>query len=110
MKLAVMMLGPLLVLSGCETAPTTRSYLPPGEQNPMRLQVRKNDGASAYFELQIDGVFVVQMPSHNLQARALASHKGKKIEMRGMWIRGNSYVTEVLVDGALAASFDFGGL
>jgi hypothetical protein len=110
MKLVVILLGLLLFLSGCQTAPATRSYLAPGDQNPMRLQVRKNDGVPAYYELQIDGVFVVQMPSHDLQSRAVASHKGKMIEMRGMWVRGSSYVTEVLVDGALAASFDFGTL
>jgi len=108
MKPLLLFLFVLFMVSACQTVPLVQSYQPPGEQKQLLVEVRKIEGEPARYELKIDGSFVVEMPAIRHDSRVSSTYRGKTIELRGTFARGNQFIVEIFVDGAYAASFDFG--
>jgi hypothetical protein len=108
MKAAPLFLLGILVLSGCQTAPRTQLYVPPGDAKALRIEIIQHDTTPTRYELQVDGEFVVVMDAQTFgEPRAATTHKGRRIEVRSTPARGGQLMIGVFIDGAAAANFHF---
>lgn len=108
MRTFLLLAAGLALLGGCHTSPNAHYFTPPGDEQALRIEVIQLDARSFRYELQVDGVFVVEFGVSDVTTRPVAvMHRGKKFELKGDYLLGGGMTVVVFVDARRAGSFDF---
>ncbi len=107
-----LLLTALLILGGCATPPTITTYQVPGStEAPWRIAGHKsNSGDRIDVTINDSLVCIVDVGPMTSSDEAKAEYKGRKVFctlQRTSGLTGSGLLCMVMIDGALAAKFEF---